>query len=581
MERRLNQWPSKPGDKAPRNLTIWGLIMLYAVATILPTIGLVNLFDWDEINFAESAREMVLTGDYLIVQIGFKPFWEKPPLFIWMQAASMHLFGINEFAARFPNLVASIATLFILYQIGKRIQDWKLGILWSTFFACSILPAFYFHTGIIDPWFNLFTFLAFVSLHFGAEHKAHYIAAGLFLGLAILTKGPVAALISLLALIVRIAMGWRPAKPEITGLLMLTGMATLVGGSWFALLCLYGQSHLIGEFIAYQIRLFTTPDAGHGGTILYHPTVLLIGCFPAAIPAVGSLFRRDNQPNRFTLWMKILFWVPLILFSLVTTKIIHYSSLCYFPLTYLAADYIRNKEWKKYQTTLLLIVGTLIGICLTIIPLVLALAETVDLTSFIRDPFTQQILSMNVWWTGLECMTGSVLLISLESAYQDIRKQQVQRGMGKILIGTLATLILCLITIIPNIEWHLQRSALHFYKDHAHEKAYIRTLGFKSYADLFYSKTRPENNSRQHPAEWYLTGDIDKPVYFVTKVTFRNRIKQKYPQLRKIGEEGGYDFYLRRLEQSTSRIASPPTEPIKIEKKQPKRLNHKLQNDGN
>jgi 4-amino-4-deoxy-L-arabinose transferase-like glycosyltransferase len=59
----------------------------------------------DEINFAESAREMIVTGDYSKVQINFNPFWEKPPLFIWMQVLSMKIFGINEFAARFPNAV--------------------------------------------------------------------------------------------------------------------------------------------------------------------------------------------------------------------------------------------------------------------------------------------------------------------------------------------------------------------------------------------------------------------------------------------------------------------------------------------
>ena len=44
-------------------------------------LGNVHLFDWDEINFAESAREMIESGDYLRVQINYLPFWEKPPFF--------------------------------------------------------------------------------------------------------------------------------------------------------------------------------------------------------------------------------------------------------------------------------------------------------------------------------------------------------------------------------------------------------------------------------------------------------------------------------------------------------------------
>ncbi len=82
-----------------RNLIIQTAILLLGAVLFLPGLGIVHLFDWDEINFAESAREMIVTGDYLTVQINFEPFWEKPPLFIWMQVLSMKIFGINEFAA--------------------------------------------------------------------------------------------------------------------------------------------------------------------------------------------------------------------------------------------------------------------------------------------------------------------------------------------------------------------------------------------------------------------------------------------------------------------------------------------------
>ena len=46
----------------------------------LPFLDAVHLFDWDEINFAEAAREMLLTGNYSSVTINYEPFWEKPPL---------------------------------------------------------------------------------------------------------------------------------------------------------------------------------------------------------------------------------------------------------------------------------------------------------------------------------------------------------------------------------------------------------------------------------------------------------------------------------------------------------------------
>ena len=72
-----------------------GIAIALCILLFVPFLGRVHLFDWDEINFAECAREMVTSGNYSTVTIDYLPFWEKPPLFIWMQAISMKIFGIN------------------------------------------------------------------------------------------------------------------------------------------------------------------------------------------------------------------------------------------------------------------------------------------------------------------------------------------------------------------------------------------------------------------------------------------------------------------------------------------------------
>ena len=150
------------------------IITVLACLLFLPFLGGVHLFDWDEINFAECAREMLATGNYLQVQIDFEPFWEKPPLFIWMQAAAMHLFGVNEFAARFPNAICGIVTLSFLFFIGKKLHGRTFGWLWVMAYAGSILPHLYFRSGIIDPWFNLFIFssLCFYILNLSKQENS-------------------------------------------------------------------------------------------------------------------------------------------------------------------------------------------------------------------------------------------------------------------------------------------------------------------------------------------------------------------------------------------------------------------------
>src|SRR6202000_2123782 len=189
------------------------LIALFAALFFIPFLGRVHLFDWDEINFAECSREMIKLDDYTRVYVDYKPFWEKPPMYFWMQSTAMKIFGVNEFAARFPNALCGIFTLIVVFLCGSRIYDQRFGVLWALAYAGSLFPDMYFKTGIIDPWFNLFTFLSlynFILYHWRRNnfdkpglrrHQLYYVTmSGLFMGLAILAKGQVALMVFLLAL---------------------------------------------------------------------------------------------------------------------------------------------------------------------------------------------------------------------------------------------------------------------------------------------------------------------------------------------------------------------------------------------
>ena len=103
---------------------------------------------------------------------------------------------------------------------------------------------------------------------------------------------------------------------------------------WFIIQIINGNYDTVVEFIVYQIRLFQTKDAGHGGPIYYHWLVLLLGCFPASFFAIGSFFQKKSYTNPFNTLVLISGLFTLILFSIVQTKIIHYSSFCYFFITY-------------------------------------------------------------------------------------------------------------------------------------------------------------------------------------------------------------------------------------------------------
>jgi 4-amino-4-deoxy-L-arabinose transferase-like glycosyltransferase len=261
-------------------------IALGAALLFLPFLGHVHLFDWDEINFAECAREMIVSKDYLRMQIDFMPFYEKPPLFIWMQAGCMKLFGVGEYAARLPDALAGIATLLTLFWAGSKVRNRQTGLWWVMLYAASWLPQIYFKSGIIDPVFNFFILLAFVQvwlMKWGRRKALHAALGGLFLGLAVLTKGPVAILVSGIALVAFAISRRRLKGYRWTDFMLLALVAVLTMLLWFGPeAALHGWTFL-REFIAYQAGLFGQNIADHEEPWYYHPIVLLIGCFPASL----------------------------------------------------------------------------------------------------------------------------------------------------------------------------------------------------------------------------------------------------------------------------------------------------------
>ena len=92
-----------------KKLNVHIVFSLITLGLLMLGLNMIPLFDWDELNFAESAREMNVTKNYLYVQMGFEPFWEKPPLFMWLQALSERLFGAHVWVYKLPNVIAGVA----------------------------------------------------------------------------------------------------------------------------------------------------------------------------------------------------------------------------------------------------------------------------------------------------------------------------------------------------------------------------------------------------------------------------------------------------------------------------------------
>jgi len=551
-------------------------IALFAAILFIPFLGNVHLFDWDEINFAESAREMIASGNYFSVQINFTRFTEKPPLFFWMQVVSMKVFGVNEFSARFPNAICGIVTLVVLFRIGKQIFNEQFARIWVMVYLGTFVTFLYFKSGIIDPWFNLFIFLAiyhFYSLTTSVQvnRLKHLVLTGVFLGLAVLTKGPVAILIALLTYLVVVVLN--RFRFFINGKEFVTIFATtlIVCFAWFGVdLIQNGPSFLI-EFLQRQIAIFSTNDADHGEPFFYHWWVLLLGCFPASIFFMKGIFvqMERNEQKMFKQWMVVLFWVTLLLFSIVKTKIVHYSSLCWFPLTAIASMYLyeifTDKVRRMHMVFKMLIgiIGILLSLVLIVIPY--ALMNKAAWVHLLEDPFARANLQADVQWYWWDGFGGCILLLGV--LFYLFSKQNKL----KTILLFLSVTLCCLYTsvmIVPNIEGISQRANIEFFEKRQGEDCYVETVGYRSYAQYFYSKKQAYTSAQKikidtvlmggssqpdtlttkqkelNFSQWVLYGNIDKPAYFSIKIQ-NKQILDTLPDLNKLYEKNGFAFYKR------------------------------------
>ncbi len=536
---------------------VWLAVALGAYFFI-PFLGSVHLFDWDEINFAESAREMIVTGDYFRVRVDFQPFWEKPPFFFWLQALSMKLFGVNEFGARFPNGFFGIITLITIFFIGKREKDQRFGVIWMLLYLGSFLPHLYFKSAIIDPVFNYFIFVAvyflYQALQGGSKQdgRKYALLSGFSIGLAMLTKGPVGLLLLLLTFFSFWGLIKRFRRTGSIQQILLLALAAFVASFlWYGPETIQNGPWFLVEFIQYQIELFSQPVAGHEQPLYYHFVVVLIGCFPLSVIALPAFFKQYQDTSGFIIWCKLLFWVVMILFTIVTTKIVHYSSMAYLPLSFLAANTVYQAMEKgnhppKWLGWVLAFIGGVFALLLTAFP-ILGINKEV-LMDRIADPNAVGALQVNVPWGGWEWIIGLIFLALVIYGSVLWKRNQAYRSITVLCLATAFTMQAFTAVVVPKIEAHSQGEAIAFYEELRGRDVYVRTLGFKSYAPFFYFRQSPNQSEKRRDKNWLLTGPIDKPAYFVTKVS-KVKNYEKYTELQELYRSGGFVFYKRDVPQ--------------------------------
>lgn len=191
-----------PVALSPRERRLLWLVLALAVGVRLATLGAYPLLDPSEARYAEIARKMLETGNWLVPQFAYGvPFWGKPPLSFWGTAASMAVLGVNEFAARLPSLLLIVACGGVVWQMAARRAGRDTALLATAVFATLGLVLVSAGTVLTDIALVLGTTLAMAGFWHavaGADDRRLGGNVALFAGLAIglLAKGPIAVVLT-------------------------------------------------------------------------------------------------------------------------------------------------------------------------------------------------------------------------------------------------------------------------------------------------------------------------------------------------------------------------------------------------
>ena len=200
--------------------------------------------------------------------------------------------------------------------------------------------------------------------------------------------------------------------------------------------------------------------------------------------------------------------------------------------------------------------ATIIGFALFLLPFVGINIEIIQ--EFVNDPFAKANMNADAAWNGLESISGILLITTAFVGSAIMARNRVYKGALILFVGSDIVLKLTIVLVVKKIESYSQLSAIEYYEEHSDEDVYIETIDHKTYANLFYGKLKPENRpkvedysdytQRTEWEEWLLKGDIDKPVYFLSKNKSDRRLREAAEfGVEKIGEKNGFVFYKREV----------------------------------
>ncbi len=460
------------GGEIKRMITGRGVILGIVALSILLffyKLGTPSLFDVDEAVYAESAREMVETGDWITPQYNYTNRYDKPVLFYWLISSAYWLFGVTEFAARFWSASLGIGLVMLSYYFVRRAGNHQWGILSALIMATSLEVIVLSHAAITDITLTFFITSSLFCFFLGytdqeGRKRRWYRGMYLTMALAVLTKGPVGIVIP--AFIITLFLFFRGQIREVLREMNIFSGAILflvVALPWYVTeTWINGWEYIDAFFIKHHITRYTGIVSGHSGPLYYFIPVILLAFFPwsvflpyGLIKSFQGVKRRGRLTHKesITLFSALWFLIVFIFFSISRTKLPGYI----LPLSPAVAILVgsiwdehissasKNDRWMRLSLLSFTIIGLLVSMGLALAPIFLASSGTVS--RFFQGPV--EGLSV-IYLMGVVIFFG--ILLSLLSLWRHQRTVTfgVMAGMM-----TLVTYIL-LTQIVPLADRYLQ-----------------------------------------------------------------------------------------------------------------------------